>query len=99
MYGTITRLKLKPGVGQQLLALLEEFRRADATIPGFRTELVYRSDRDANEYFLAVAFDSEAAYRANAEHHPAQHARYLRLRELLTSDPEWHDGTIVYANP
>jgi len=34
-------------------------------------------------------------YHANAAS-PEQHARYLRLRALLTAEPEWHDGEVIY---
>jgi heme-degrading monooxygenase HmoA len=65
-------------------------------VPGFVTQYVYRSDVDPNEYWLAVVFESKEAYRANAAS-PAQDITYRRLRELLTDDPEWHDGEIVTA--
>jgi len=84
MYGTVARMKLKPG---------EE----EARIPGDRGTLVYRSDRDPNEYFLAIRFESKEAYRANAAS-PEMHQCYLRYRELLEADPEWHDGEIVYSS-
>jgi hypothetical protein len=46
---------------------------------------------------VTVVFESEAVYRANARD-PAQRERYLRYRALLSEDPEWHDGDVVYAN-
>ncbi len=58
---------------------------------------MFRSDRDPDEYFVAVAFESAEAYRANADD-PAQDERYQRFRQLLEADPEWHDGHVVYAN-
>jgi hypothetical protein len=42
------------------------------------------------------SFDSKESYFANAAS-PEQHASYRRLRELLTDDPEWHDGEVVTA--
>ena len=28
---------------------------------------------------------------------PEMHQRYLRYRELLTEEPEWHDGEAIYS--
>ena len=94
MYGTVARLRTKPGSGAQMQAMIAE--HDDAKVPGLKGELVYRSDSDPDEYFLAVMFESKAAYAANAGS-PEQHQRYLRMRELLVADPEWHDGEIVHA--
>jgi hypothetical protein len=52
-------------------------------------------DADANEFYVAVVFSSKEAYVANANS-PEQNARFQAMRALLTSDPEWHDGEIVY---
>jgi len=46
---------------------------------------------------MAAVFESEDAYVANANS-PEQHRRYQRYRELLSADPEWTDGEIVYTN-
>jgi len=45
-----------------------------------------------------VLFESKEAYVANAGS-PEQHQRYLRMREMLVSDPEWHDGEIIASYP
>jgi heme-degrading monooxygenase HmoA len=94
MYGTVARLRAKPGSEAKMRAMIAE--HDDAKVPGLKGELVYRSDGDPDEYFLAVLFESKEAYRANAGS-PEQHQRYLGLRELLVADPEWHDGEIVHA--
>ena len=95
MYGTVARMRLKPGAEQKMLDLMRA--EAEVGIPGDRGTIVYRSDRDPNEFYLAVVFESREAYRANAES-PEMHTRYLEYRELLDADPEWHDGEIVYSN-
>ena len=97
MYGTVARFSLRPGAEAAMQALVEEYDRAETGIAGFRGEIVYRSDRDPNEYYMAVLFESREAYLANAGS-PEQHQRYLRLRELLTADPEWHDGDVVHSS-
>ncbi len=95
MYGTIATLRIKPGMEAELERLSRE---ANADIPGFTFQHVYRMDADAQTLYLAVGFESEAAYRQNAES-PEQHARYEAYRALLEADPEWHDGEIVFSVP
>jgi heme-degrading monooxygenase HmoA len=94
MYGTIARLHAKPGTQDQILDLGSQ--DAARRVPGFVTQYVYRSGADPDEYWPVVDFESREAYVANAAS-PAQDANYRRLRELLTDDPEWHDGEIVTA--
>ena len=92
MYGTVARLKIKPGA-EELLRQLARDVEADR-IPGFVFQHVYRMDAGPEEYILVVAFESKNDYVANANS-PEQAARYRRYRDLLASDPEWHDGEIV----
>lgn len=95
MYGTIARLRLKPGTEQQLA----DMSQADApAIPGFVFQYLYRTDADPQEVYLVVGFESKEAYQANAKS-PEQDQRYQRYRALLSAEPEWHDGEIIVANP
>lgn len=93
MYGTVAKLKIKPGNEERLLDLSREYE--DLDIPGLIGELVYRSDKDPNVYFMTVLFESKEDYVANAES-AEQNERYLEFRELLAEDPEWNDGEVVY---
>jgi antibiotic biosynthesis monooxygenase (ABM) superfamily enzyme len=94
VYGTVAHLRLKPGAEAKLQQLLRDFEALN--VPGFVFEHVYRLDAGSTAYVLAVGFASKEAYVANATS-PEQHARYLRYRELLEDEPEWHDGEIVYS--
>lgn len=93
MYGTVARMRVKAGMEQRMMDLMHEFEGLD--VPGSRHIIVYRMDANPNEYMMAVVFDSRDAYMANAAS-PEQDARYREYREFLDSDPEWHDGEIVY---
>ncbi len=93
MYGTIARMRIKPGMEQQFRDL--EMESAQDT-PGFLFSHMYRMDADPNEYMLVVAFEDRESYRRNAES-PEQHQQYLRYRELLEQEPEWHDGEIAFS--
>ena len=92
MYGTVARLRVKPGTEAELMALSND--PAYTQVPGWVSTCVYRMDSDPNEFFLTVVFESKEAYFANATS-PEQNERFLQLRALMASDPEWHDGEVV----
>ena len=95
MYGTIARMRIKPGKEEELRRLGNEMA---PQIPGFVFQHVYRTDADPNECYLVVAFESKEAYHSNAGS-ADQAARYAQYRALLDADPEWHDGEIVDSYP
>ncbi len=97
MYGTVARMRAKPGVETQLAEQMRQFEQAH--VEGSLGSYVYQMDSDPAEYYLAVIFTSKEAYMANAGS-PEQDARYRQLLSFLEGPPEWHDGEIVYAaNP
>jgi len=94
MYGTVARMRLKPGMEGPIQ---EEMRKFEAAkVPGSVATYIYRMDSDPNEYYIAVLFADKAAYRANADS-PEQDTRYRNLLTLLEDEPEWHDGEVVYV--
>ena len=94
MYGTITRLQVKPGA---LEALQAWGSSGDSrVIPGYVKEYVFQMDSDPNELYLAIIFTDKASYVANAQD-PVQIARYAEMRTMLIADPEWHEGDVIYA--
>jgi hypothetical protein len=95
MYGTVARLRAKPGAGPALETLMAEYETLE--IPGHVATYVYRLDGGDDDYYLTVVFDDRESYRRNADD-PAQDTRYRRMRELLELDPKWHDGEIVWAS-
>jgi quinol monooxygenase YgiN len=95
MYGTVARMKVKPGMAQKLMELMGNPAR---TTPGEVGYYVYQMDNDPNEYYLAVIFESKEAYVANANS-PEQHQEYLQYMQFLEREPEWHDGEIVAHGP
>ena len=94
MYGTVAHFRAKPGTEQQLQQINKEYETLK--VPGFVKQYVYRMDSNPNEYIMTVVFQDKASYVANAES-PDQHQRFMKFRALLESDPEWHDGEIVYS--
>ncbi len=93
MYGTVARLRVKPGMQAKLEQDMAQYEQVK--VPGFVSTMVYRMDRDPNEIYLVVAFEDKKSYHANAGD-PKQDERYKAMRELLEADPEWHDGEIVW---
>jgi hypothetical protein len=85
-------MTVAPGKLEDFKNYIREYEGVD--LDGHLWTHVFQADSDSNEFWLAVAFDDAHSYRANADD-PAQHERFVRLRALLVSDPEWHDGTVV----
>ena len=98
MYGTVARMRVKPGLAAPLEALSRRLAEAETGIPGYIAQYVYRLDADPDELYLTVLFESREAYHANAAS-PAQAARYEALVALLAAPPEWHDGKVIFAHP
>jgi quinol monooxygenase YgiN len=94
MYGTIARMRLKPGQEGAMQETMREYETLN--VPGYVSSTVYKMDEDSNEFYMAVVFEDQASYRANAES-PEQNARYEKMMEMLDGEPEWHDGEIVYS--
>lgn len=94
MYGTIARLRVKTGMESRLVEHANSYK--DIAVPGHVNTHVFKMDKDSNEFYLVAVFESREAYVKNAED-PAQDTRFRTLMELLESEPEWHDGEIVYS--
>ena len=89
MYGTIARITAKHGA---LEALKEMEKRHPA---GYIASYIYQMDANPGELWMVVLFESKEAYLANAES-PEQDREYWHVRQLMASDPEWHDGVDVF---
>jgi heme-degrading monooxygenase HmoA len=88
MFGTLGRMKVKPGKLGDLLAHLQDPRMA--AMPGHRGSYVLVSE-EGEEVALAVMYESRDAYVAMV-HDPATEANYPKLLEHLQGEPEWTDG-------
>lgn len=95
MYGTVARLRPKPGQERGVVAYIEYWtRERKPQIPGAVGGYAYRLENDPGTWLFAVAFRDRESYRANAES-AAMDADYRRLRALLAESPVWEDGEIV----
>ncbi|MGH9199452.1 MAG: putative quinol monooxygenase [Acidimicrobiia bacterium] len=93
MYGTVARMRVKPGK-------LDAMRKLTAdedmmSIPGLVSTTVYQLDKDPNELIMAVVFTDKDAYVKNADS-PEQNKRYEEFVALLEGAPEWNDGEVIY---
>lgn len=93
MYGTIAKLRVKPGMEGELERLSKQ---EQAEIDGILFQYVYRMDADPQNLMLVVGFEDKDAYHKNAQS-PEQHERYLSMVGLLEGEPEWNDGEIVFS--
>ena len=95
MYGTIAKMRVKAGAEQQFLQVAQVTE--SEPIAGTVAVYVYQMDADSREFYMAVVFENKESYVANANS-PEQHQRFMQMMTVLDSEPEWHDGTVVFAN-
>jgi len=87
-FGSVFKMKPKAGKKDELLkmAMRDDGRDVDGFVMGHMV--------DAGDEIWGIAvFRDEASYRKNADD-PKQHEEFLKMRDLLETDPEWHDGTV-----
>jgi len=93
MFGTVARYLVKPGHEKQLMDEMGSFEGDPPA--GWLYHTAFRSTKDPNEIWLSVVFESEEAYRKNADS-PDMDKEYRRMLEHLQGEPEWHDGHVIH---
>lgn len=92
MYGTIMKMKVKPGEEANLFNLLKQWESEEKnTVDGVVATYFMTPDERPGEMIGVAVFRDKATYMANADK-PEQHERYMKFRELLLDDPKWTDG-------
>ena len=91
MYGTVAKMDVLPGKRDELKALIDSQMAATPVAGYIKSYGLMENDTDT--LWVTVLFQDKDSYMANADD-PAQNERYMAMRALLASDPEWHDGTI-----
>jgi Antibiotic biosynthesis monooxygenase. len=92
VYGTVAKMKLKPGAEEKIMQLMEG---SQAGRDGHVATYVFKSDADPNVHFVSTIYESKSAYKKFADS-PEQDKRFHQMRELLAADPEWHDGEVIH---
>jgi quinol monooxygenase YgiN len=95
MYGTVARMRVKPGMLEKLQQIAQA--ESNMSIPGYMTQAVFQMDGDPNEIYLAVIFDSKESYFANANS-PEQNQRFQEMMTYIAAETEWHDGKVIFAH-
>jgi len=93
MYGTVAKLKIKPGSIDELNRVSDGRERG----PGFVGVYAFQTDADPDEVYMVAIFDSKESYFANAGS-PEQAAAYEKMAQLFAAEPEWNDGEIIYSD-
>ena len=96
MFGTIYRMRPKPGMEAAIEDLMRREEKGRTRPAGLVAGYLFRSRSRPGELTGVAVFDSEASYRKNASD-PEQDRWYRRLRELLEADPEWYDGDVLMS--
>jgi quinol monooxygenase YgiN len=95
MYGTVARMRVKPGKVEDLMNEMKSFE--SLPVDGYMGTSVYRMDDNANEVYIAVAFNDKGSYMKNADS-PEQNERFQKMMSFLEAEPEWHDGEIISSH-
>ena len=90
MFGSVFRMQAKPGKKPELMRMMTD--EPQRVPPGMVA--AYAFDTGGDEVWGVAVFENEKVYRDNAAS-PDQDAEYRQMRDLLTADPEWHDGAIA----
>lgn len=95
MYGTVAKIRVKPGRMDDVKKLNEEWKRDYMPkVQGTVGSLIYELDNEPDTLVLCAVFESKESYSANADS-PDQDEWYTRFRDCMAGDPEWMDGQVV----
>ena len=98
MYGSIFRMKVKPGQEQRVVEALEEWERErKPKVKGVVASFLMKPDKQSGDLIGVAVFQDKVSYVANADS-PEQDRWYRKLRELLEADPQWEDGEYLQGS-
>ncbi len=95
MFGTIARMKVRPGMKSLFLGWARYSNWTLRVMPGLIEASLYELDSDPYTVILVVVFESREAYFENANS-AEQHAEYLSLMQFMIAEPEWNDGDVIF---
>lgn len=88
MFGTLGRMKAKPGRLEELKAHLND--PESAAMPGYRGSYLLVAE-EGDEVVVAVMYEDKDSYFAMV-HEPKTDGNYRRLLTLVEGEPTWTDG-------
>jgi quinol monooxygenase YgiN len=89
MYGTLGRMRPKPGKRDELVELLRT-PPSGAAANGFRFAYLLKAD-EGDDVVVAVRYEDRDAYTAMV-HDPQTDSNFSTIMELLEGEPTWTDG-------
>lgn len=89
----MARYRVKAGHADQFLAEVKRFEESPPA--GWFYTTFFQATGDPNELWMSTVFESEEAYKANAES-PDMDKQYRAMLEHLEGEPEWHDGHVLH---
>ncbi|MCC6236711.1 MAG: hypothetical protein IT299_03960 [Dehalococcoidia bacterium] len=92
MYGTVARLRCKPGGLDWVRAWLDV--QSKRGMVGWVSTTLFASEADPTIVWVSVIFESKEAYVANANT-PVQDQLYHQMLSGLEEPPDWHDGDVI----
>jgi heme-degrading monooxygenase HmoA len=95
VYGTVGRMKVKPGKMQEVRDNMLDPQGASAK--GFRGLHLLVAD-EGNEAVVAVIFEDKDSYSAMV-HDPKTDENFGKLMTLLVEEPSWTDGEWHSSSP
>ena len=97
MYGTVARMRAKPGHTQAILDMMNEWNRdRRPKVKGIVGGYMLTPDNSPDEPVMVAIFADLESSVANAQD-PEQDRWFRQIREHLEADPDWTDGEIVEA--
>lgn len=96
-FGTIFRVQLRPGVGEESLRdFLERWHREmGPRFPGTVADMLLKVEGSDDTYHILHLFPNQAIYRALAAD-ASQDQWYRELLTILTGPPEFTDVTLAW---
>jgi heme-degrading monooxygenase HmoA len=89
MYGTLGRMRPKPGKRDELVELLRT-PPSGAAANGYRSAFLLKAD-EGEDVVVAVMYEDKDAYTTMV-HDPQTDANFGTIMELLDREPSWTDG-------
>jgi heme-degrading monooxygenase HmoA len=94
VYGTVAKMKLKPGAAEKMMKAMEG---EDVARPGHVATYIFKTDADPNVHIVTTIFESRSAYKKFADS-PEQDKRFNQMKELMAAEPEWNDGEVIHQD-
>ncbi len=94
MYGTLGRMRPKPGKRDELVEMMSR-PPSGAGANGYRGAYLLKAD-EGDEVVVAVMYEDKDAYFAMV-HDPQTDENFGRIMALLEGEPAWTDGEWISA--